>query len=59
MLSWKPELLDGVNVITGHARDGEGREVDFTAIPFYALGNREPGAAYGVWITSAPPSGHP
>ena len=49
-LSYKPGLLNGVNVITGKVKDGTGGEASFTAIPFYALGNRKPGAAYEVWV---------
>jgi len=43
-------LLGGVNTITGPAINSTGQEVRFTAIPFYALGNRQPGAACQVWI---------
>lgn len=53
-LTWKPGLLDGINTITGHATDNRGKKTNFTAIPFYSQGNRDPGAPYRVWITSAP-----
>lgn len=53
MLTWKPGLLDGVNVITGRTTDSGGREMNFIAVPFYALGNRQTGAAYRVWIRAA------
>ena len=45
-----PGLLNGINVISGTATNNAGQEVRFTAIPFYALGNRQPGAACQVWL---------
>jgi len=42
--------LNGINMITGTATNNSGREIKFMAIPFYALGNRQAGAAYQVWI---------
>jgi len=47
---YRSTLLNGVNVISGTATGKDGREVRFTAIPFYALGNRQPGAACQVWL---------
>lgn len=41
MITHRPDLLGGVNIIT---------TAQFTAIPFYTLGNRQPGAAYTVWV---------
>jgi DUF1680 family protein len=49
-LIYKPTLLNGVNVITGQVADTTGKPVNFTAIPFYSIGNREAGAHYQVWI---------
>jgi DUF1680 family protein len=46
--------LNGINVISGTATNNTGQEVRFTAIPFYALGNRQPGASYQVWIPEKP-----
>lgn len=45
-LLFRPALLGGVNIITGKTAG----ETPFTAIPFYALANREAGAAYKVWL---------
>ncbi|OOQ57724.1 glycoside hydrolase family 127 protein [Mucilaginibacter pedocola] len=51
VLTYKPNLLNGVNVVTGKAvNEATGKTVDFTAVPFYTLGNRELGAPYQVWI---------
>jgi len=41
----RPDLLGGVTTISGGAGDGR----SFTAIPFYALANREP-SKQAVWI---------
>ncbi|MXV52634.1 glycoside hydrolase family 127 protein [Pedobacter sp. HMF7647] len=49
-ISYEKGLLNGVNVITGKAVDANGKAIDFKAIPFYSLGNREPGSPYQVWI---------
>jgi DUF1680 family protein len=48
--TYKPELLNGVNVINGQATDGSGNAVKFNAIPFYSLGNRKPSTTYQVWM---------
>lgn len=50
VMSYQPKLLNGVNVIKGKAINAEGESTNFTAIPFFAIGNREAGAAYKVWI---------
>ncbi len=49
-LDYKSDLLNGVNVITGKATNSAGESVKFTAVPFYALGNRASGAPYQVWM---------
>jgi DUF1680 family protein len=49
-LIYKPNLLNGVNVITGKAVNADAKEVMFTAIPFYSLGNRNIVAPYKVWL---------
>ncbi len=49
-INYKPELLNGVNVITGETTDKAGQQVKFTAIPFYSLGNRKPSTTYQVWM---------
>ena len=36
----RPDLLNGVTVITTTGLDGEGREVELTAIPYFAWANR-------------------
>jgi DUF1680 family protein len=48
-LTFKPGLLKGVNVVTGKTSAGA-QEVSFTAIPFYAIGNRTSTSPYQVWI---------
>ena len=53
-MEYKPDLLNGVNVITGQVRDKAGNQAGFTAIPFYSLGNRQPGNPYQVWMNSTP-----
>jgi len=49
-LSYKPELFNGVNVVTGNVRNSDGKQISITAVPFYTLGNRQPGSLYEVWI---------
>ena len=55
-ITYKPEVLNGVNIINGNAlvdssKNGyDFKQVVVSAIPFYAVGNREPGNAYEVWI---------
>jgi len=49
-ISYQPQLLNGVNVVKGEAITNAAQKVSFTAIPFYALGNRGPGASYTVWL---------
>jgi len=46
---YMPNLLDGVSVIKGTAKVGS-KEVEFRAIPYYAVGNIKPGDSYKVWI---------
>ncbi len=48
-LSFKPGLLNGVNTISGTANTATGT-VKFTAIPFYAIGNRGKSYPYKVWL---------
>jgi DUF1680 family protein len=43
-------MLGGINVVKGDAVNASGEHVNFTAIPYYALGNREKGSPYKVWI---------
>ena len=47
-LEFRKELLSGVNVMTGRSTQN-GKEISFTAIPYYAAGNRE-GKGYKVWL---------
>jgi len=42
-------LLGGVTVLRARGRDDRQREVDLTAVPYYAWANRDPGAMT-VWI---------
>lgn len=48
-MEYMPNLLDGVNVIKGTAKVG-GKDVEFRAIPYYAVGNIKPGDSFKVWI---------
>jgi DUF1680 family protein len=49
-ISYKPDLLNGVNTITGKAFIDGSKQVPFIAIPFYAIANRSV-VPYRVWIT--------
>jgi hypothetical protein len=49
-MNYHADLLNGVNVITGETVNKDGKEVKFTAIPFYSLGNRKPSTTYQVWM---------
>lgn len=49
-LTYRDKELNGVNIITGKAVDSNFKDVLVTAIPYYALGNRQPGCGYKVWI---------
>lgn len=48
-MSWQPKLLGGINTITSNAIGAGNKPVSITAIPFYAIGNRNP-APYQVWL---------
>lgn len=50
LLQFKPGLLNGVNVVTGEGNQSNGSKIKFSAVPFYGLGNRKPGAYYQVWL---------
>ncbi len=47
-LVYRSDLLNGVNTIKGVALNNN-QETSFTAIPYYAVGNRDKGA-YKVWL---------
>lgn len=49
-IDFENSLLGGVNRMTGEAVDADGKAVRFSAVPYYAIGNRNPGEAYRVWI---------
>ncbi len=51
-LSFKADLLDGVNVIEGVGMV-DGKEVKYTAVPYYAIGNRPSPEGYRTWIQTA------
>ena len=48
-MTFEKELLNGVNVIKGQALDKTGKKVSVSAIPYYALGNRQD-KGYVVWM---------
>jgi DUF1680 family protein len=45
----RPDMLQGVTVITGQIEDANGNPADFTAIPYYAWGHRDVGEMT-VWM---------
>lgn len=52
-ITFEPNILQGVNLIRGryqYTEAGAAKTHDFTAIPFFAVGNRLPGAPYKVWL---------
>ena len=51
-LNFDKNLLNGVNVIRGQATDNNSKKQSFTAIPYYAVGNRE-GKGYKVWVPAS------
>lgn len=48
-LNYKKDMLNGINVISGKATGLNSEEVTISAIPYYAVGNRE-GSGYETWI---------
>jgi DUF1680 family protein len=51
-ITFDPTLLGGVSVITGRGDTGKAGDVEFTAVPYFAIGNATPGDSYKVWVTS-------
>ena len=50
-MTYKTDVLNGVNIITGKAYTEKGAKADFTAVPFNTLkNNRMPGNAFKVWM---------
>ncbi|MFV0419795.1 MAG: glycoside hydrolase family 127 protein [Dysgonomonas sp.] len=49
-LEYQKDLLNGVNIIKGKAFDNESNEISFSAVPYYAVGNRTDGGGYKVWM---------
>jgi len=49
-MTYKNDVLNGVNIITGKAFTGKGAEVEFKAVPFNTLNNRMPGNDFKVWV---------
>ena len=47
---YRPGLLGGVTVLTGKALDADAKQVELTAVPYYAWSNREKGAM-AIWIS--------
>jgi len=45
-LKYQSDLLNGLNIITGRTNSGS----SYKAIPYYAVGNVQPGGRYRVWI---------
>jgi hypothetical protein len=49
-MTYKNEVLNGVNIITGRAITEKGLKAEFNAVPFSTLNNRMPGNAFKVWV---------
>lgn len=49
-LTYKNDVLNGVNIITGEEITDNGTKVEFTAVPYSTLNNRNPGNAFKVWM---------
>lgn len=49
-IQYQKDLLNGVNVVKGKAVDNDSNEISFSAVPYYAIGNRSDGGSYKVWI---------
>jgi DUF1680 family protein len=49
-MTYRNDLLNGVNIITGEASAEKGSKVKFSAVPFSTLNNRLPGNAFKVWM---------
>lgn len=49
-LKYHKDALNGVNVIEGKAINKDNKQVSVVAIPYYAVGNRQVGASYKVWL---------
>ena len=50
---WRPDLLNGVTVLTGSAQDSSQVEKWLTAIPYYAWAHRGAGEM-AVWLPRQP-----
>lgn len=48
-LDFDQKMLNGINVIRGIATNDNSKQLSFTAIPYYAVGNREM-KGYKVWL---------
>ena len=51
-ITFNPQLLGGVNVITGKGINEKSEKVEFKAVPYFAIGNIKIGDKYKVWINS-------
>lgn len=49
-MTYKNDVLNGVNIIAGQALTDKGTKIAFTAVPFSTLNNRKPGNAFKVWM---------
>lgn len=54
-LHYRKDLLNGVNVVTGKSKNASGKVTNFTAIPYYAMGNRGVKGNM-VWLPAAAPA---
>lgn len=53
-MTYKNDILNGVNCIKGEAVTDKGLKVEYTAVPFSTLNNRMPGNAFRVWMPVVP-----
>lgn len=49
-LSFENSTLNGVNIIKGTAINNNTQKITFTAIPYFAVGNRQQEVGYKVWV---------
>ncbi len=51
-INYNTALLGGINVITGRGVTDKAEEIEFTAIPYFSIGNIKSGDAYKVWVNT-------
>ena len=51
-ITFKEDLLTGINIITGQGINEKSEKIQFTAIPYFSIGNLKSGDSYKVWVSS-------